>query len=374
MRSAVSFTRTLVIETLPDTVVLRIQLNASYDGNPLHPDERVFPLDSDIEPSTLATCSAEDAVDILWRAGHVPEWINVTVAGVTRDATVVELLCCGRFTANEALLYHRGEGYPPFHVLGPTLPINWVEGQPYSLFHNASCRTQAELHALSEHARKVWSLGLQGAQFSDRDLVALPPLPLLEILEITGARSIGHGLARLDRMPMLRAIRFRLGPDSDLDLAHLPTLPTLRVLSIEGMTARTRGFEGIADRCPLLEDLALSATGAVEGPERWPGRLRAIRIAGPHLGCMPNLPADLESASVHLTGATRADLEQLFSNAKSIRSLHLDRTPLEDAFAFALIDRVKPRYANLVDTALSEDCLRRIAANHPSMKMHPRID
>ena len=52
----------------------------------------------------------------------MPEWVNVAVASETGTATVVELTCCGRFTAHDDRLYHRDEGYPPFHVLGPGRP------------------------------------------------------------------------------------------------------------------------------------------------------------------------------------------------------------------------------------------------------------
>jgi hypothetical protein len=39
--------------------------------------------------------------------------------------TNFELLCCGRFTVTGEYLYHKVEGYPPFHVLRPNLPPNW---------------------------------------------------------------------------------------------------------------------------------------------------------------------------------------------------------------------------------------------------------
>jgi hypothetical protein len=51
--------------------------------------------------------------------------VNVTVQAYDGQYSYLELLCCGRFTALDEMLYHRLEGYQPFHVLGPSLPPNW---------------------------------------------------------------------------------------------------------------------------------------------------------------------------------------------------------------------------------------------------------
>ena len=113
-----------VEERLPQDIRFRLRLNSSYDGNPLHADERVYPEDGEKERGrALRACSAEEVVDVLWRDGLVPEWINLNVVGETPTATLVEVASCGRFTANEGLLYHKQEGWQPFHVLGPALPV-----------------------------------------------------------------------------------------------------------------------------------------------------------------------------------------------------------------------------------------------------------
>lgn len=53
------------------------------------------------------------------------EWIDVAVEDVGGGLTVVSLLCCGRFTSQEDLLYHRDGGRPPFSVKSPALPPGW---------------------------------------------------------------------------------------------------------------------------------------------------------------------------------------------------------------------------------------------------------
>ena len=112
-----------VAESLPPQVVFLIEANASYDGNPLEDDEEVFPLDS--EQGLIGPLDAEGAASWLWRDGKIPEWINVTAYDVVEERTHVRISCCGRFTAQDAHLYHRHEGYPPFHVLGPPVSLDW---------------------------------------------------------------------------------------------------------------------------------------------------------------------------------------------------------------------------------------------------------
>lgn len=47
------------------------------------------------------------------------------------------MLCCGRFTAGNEFLYHKGEGYQPFHVLSPPLPPDFEgieKGEKFNLY------------------------------------------------------------------------------------------------------------------------------------------------------------------------------------------------------------------------------------------------
>jgi hypothetical protein len=85
----------------------------------------IFPEDSDREPASLLQLTVEEAARILWRDELVPEWIDVNVVDVDDDSTILQALCCGRFTKVAEHLYHVAEGYPPFHVLSPVLPPDW---------------------------------------------------------------------------------------------------------------------------------------------------------------------------------------------------------------------------------------------------------
>lgn len=87
----------MLLEPLTEPLRFRVALNESYDGNPLDPDERVFPDDSGIERGlALLRCSAEQVVELLWRDGLVPEWVNLSVCTKLPAATLIEVRCCGR--------------------------------------------------------------------------------------------------------------------------------------------------------------------------------------------------------------------------------------------------------------------------------------
>lgn len=123
--NAYVYATSMVAEPLPPILRVNLSLNASYDGIPLEPGEVVFPEDSHRDPGSLLQLTVEEAARILWRDELVPEWIDVNVVDVDESFTVLQTLCCGRFTRAAEHLYHATEGYPPFHVLSPELPPGW---------------------------------------------------------------------------------------------------------------------------------------------------------------------------------------------------------------------------------------------------------
>jgi hypothetical protein len=181
--------RTLVIEALPDEVRFRVRLNASYDGNPLHPDERVYPDDrKGAEARAASACTADDAVALWFRDGAVPEWIDLSVIGETGTETLVEAVTCGRFTANDALLYHAREGRPPFHSLGPAFPAGYdLRASPrprFSLYEQSRVSSLDDLERAALHAPRVRILNLSGPVFDDASIDALPRFPNLTRLTL----------------------------------------------------------------------------------------------------------------------------------------------------------------------------------------------
>jgi hypothetical protein len=58
--------------------VYRVRLHSSYDGNPRVGDEVVYPEDGAYDKADAGNdCGEEEVVEVLWREGRVPEWINV---------------------------------------------------------------------------------------------------------------------------------------------------------------------------------------------------------------------------------------------------------------------------------------------------------
>ena len=121
------FAKDFVLDVLPDAFKYFVRLNQSYDGNPLREGEVTFPDDVQKHGCCVGPVDADKVACLLWREGKVPEWIDISVWGTDQQNTYFELLCCGRFTAREDLLYYRWNNskdlpVAPFGVKGPRYP------------------------------------------------------------------------------------------------------------------------------------------------------------------------------------------------------------------------------------------------------------
>ncbi|MBA4149836.1 MAG: hypothetical protein H0X66_17110 [Verrucomicrobia bacterium] len=131
---------------LPDLDRYFVILNGSFDGNPLAPGEVLFPDHNMPQTDTRVPRTAEEVVEKLWRAGKVPAWIDISPYEIDGNFLYSELLCCGRFTNEESHLYHKPEGYPPFHIFGPVLPVGYRD-----LEHDG----KFDLHCYRDRKRKT---------------------------------------------------------------------------------------------------------------------------------------------------------------------------------------------------------------------------
>ena len=123
--------REFVRNPLPTSFRYLVHLNESYDGNPLEAGETTFPEDDGRVVGPLAD---HEVVDLLWRAGRIPEWIDISVARTDGVHTFMQLLCCGRFTDQAKHLYYRDSDVCPFGVKSPYLPQGWEVGDdPFDL-------------------------------------------------------------------------------------------------------------------------------------------------------------------------------------------------------------------------------------------------
>jgi hypothetical protein len=361
-------------EDLPPELRFRVHLNSSYDGNPLHADEVVYPEDSSARLGrALTKCTAETVVETLWREGRVPEWINLSVAGVAPDATMIEVLACGRYTANEALLYHAREGAPPFHVLGPTLPVGYREGQRFSIHHRSRCAGLAELSDLGQHAKKVWSLEMIGPEFRGGALGCLREMSNLEILELRDASIDGSELGALEGLPKLRVLRIFARSDS-LDVERAPRLKRITDLDIVNPPPRPWGIGAWLSRLPRLSNLRLESEGELFLDGKLPRRLEWLTLSGAQVVGQPRLPSAVGYLSIHLSRAPVPALVQRLQAIKSVESLHLRNTPVDDQAVSALLARWQPRSVDVTDTKVTETFLRRLILANPELRVSPHVD
>jgi hypothetical protein len=127
--ASLDFARRFVENELPESVRFHVLLNQSYDGH-AKADERVYPEDDGRE---LPFLSSEGVADLLVRDDRCPEWIDVAVEAQGDHQTLVQLLCCGRFTDDERRMYYARQGTGPFGIKSPNLPSDYVEGTRFRL-------------------------------------------------------------------------------------------------------------------------------------------------------------------------------------------------------------------------------------------------
>ena len=145
-QQALEFARACVRQALPDEMAFLVYPNKSYDGKPRVGDEVVFPGES-LQGKYHGPWSAEEVIAFLWRDRKVPEWIDVWVQAEDGRRTLVALNCCGRFTAQKELLYHRSSGVPPFQSMGPAVPLFW---------ESVDASGKIDLYWQEEKARLYW--------------------------------------------------------------------------------------------------------------------------------------------------------------------------------------------------------------------------
>lgn len=374
--AARDFARKFVCESLPDPLRFRVRLNSSYDGNPLVGDEVVYPDDGGFDRAfALHDIDADTVVDTLWRDGRVPEWINLSVIGERGAATLIEVLACGRYSALPEYLYHETEGYPPFHVLSPTLPPDHEDGgrDRFSVHRHAECWTADELAHVAAHADRVESLTLIGPACTDERLAALPEFPRLARLDLRESTLTGPGLAGLARLPRLRSLQVGRAAAERLDLVHLPPAPHLEVLELDILAAALTGVDRLAALTGLT-DLTVRATGPLllDAPLPALPRLCRFTLEAPALPPNLRLRADeLEQVTLRVGGVGDGEVQDLLAGHHAIMILELRGTAITDAFLDELPRWPALRFLDVVDTRVTTPALRRLAQRRPDLKFRP---
>lgn len=367
------FARKFLEEDLPDEMSFRVHLNSSYDKH-AGADVKLFPGDSSDE-RTLATkqLDADGVVGLLWRDGFVPEWVDLMVVGLTPTATILDVVSCGRFAADEKQLYYAQTGIAPFSPRGPVLPFNHVDDVRFSVYERSSCWSAEDLALTEQNASKVWSLELHGPEFDGVALTAT--FPRLEIFELDGVRLAGEALGALERLPKLRHLRATIGACPSLDLSGIPPMRDLQTLALRNLPSKLKGSARLATVAPQLKELTLAGYNVVEADSalRLPA-LDHLTIEFPAIPRWIQMPASLDWLSLRVPQAADTDLRSLLAACpENLSSLGLRGTPVSDAVLPDLERFSKLAYLDAVDTRITKDALRRFAVQRPGFKCSPNV-
>jgi hypothetical protein len=363
-----------IAEPLPDALLFRVHLNSSYDLN-AGADFRLYPEDS-TDSRVLATkgLTAGQAVDELWRDGWVPQWINISVVGETGAATVIELVACGRFTADETDLYYLHTDVAPFGIKGPVLPFDFVEGQRFSIYTRSSCYTLAELARARRNAAKVWSLQLEGPAFDDGVLATQLAFSNLRILELHRAPLGGRGLVGLAGLPSLAHLRMELGASDRLDLGVLPRLEALESFSLKRMPGELAGVGRLATALPNLRELWLASdrNPRVDAELSMPA-LECIGLELPDVPRWIVMPRALRRLFLRATTATDDDVCRVLAACPDqLEHVDLSGSPVSDRVLAALDRFAGLRVLSAHDTRIAHEVLWRFAAQRSNLECRPR--
>lgn len=121
--ASIDFARRYVINDLSDAASFDVYLSRSCDVHATA-KERLYPEDKGREYFCI---TEEEVVDVLYRDGRCPEWIDVSVKAQAPTHTRVRLICCGRFTDDLDLMYYSKRGMGPFGIKSPNLPFDFKE-------------------------------------------------------------------------------------------------------------------------------------------------------------------------------------------------------------------------------------------------------
>jgi hypothetical protein len=377
------FAQTLVVEHLPASFKYRVRLNSSYDRNPLRGDEMLYPDDGSAEAGRRSwSLGFAEAMDLLWRDGSIPEWINVSAVDAVESWTVIELRACGRFTRLDELLYHHEQGLPPFEIHSPAYPASTAGEKPhprFSIHHNPACRIPEDVYRLAFHSEQVESLELFGPGIDESMLEHLPAMLRLRFLKLAGVTVRGTGFSALHRHPELMRLQLAFGNDDSCDFSLLPELPNLTSLELDRLPAAISGLNRLYAGCPALKTFHASSSfmPRIEEPvQSFPHHqfgfltLRFPRLPEPFLSCVD----DVFWLTLSLAEVDEARLIDLCSRYTGLANLNLDGSPVTDRLLVAAVDWNSLVSLDVVDTAVTVTGILHFCISRPDVKVTPNLD
>lgn len=126
---AMKFAEAYVKNKLTTNFRYDVTLSVSHD-NPSLTQFDVYPEDNGVVKKDLTD---EEVVDLLYRKGKVPVWIDINIIKTNRKTTTLMLLCAGRYSDDKNEYYYNSNGSGPFGVKSPALPIDYKEGKKFRL-------------------------------------------------------------------------------------------------------------------------------------------------------------------------------------------------------------------------------------------------
>jgi hypothetical protein len=119
--NAVKFAERYVKNEMKYDFKFKVELNQSYDHNATEEND-LYPED---DGKTVTCQSFHEVADLLSRESKNPEWIDISAIAVDRHVTLLELRCCGRFTAIKENMYYSERGQGPFGIKSPPFPAGF---------------------------------------------------------------------------------------------------------------------------------------------------------------------------------------------------------------------------------------------------------
>lgn len=126
------FAKKFVTNKLPNDFKYSVNLNVSCDDPTLIQFD-MYPEDNG---KRIELFDEKDVVELLYRKGKVPVWIDISVECVHKNKTIFRLDCAGRYSDDENEFYYIKQGTGSFGIKGPIFPIGYVEGQKFNLKNN----------------------------------------------------------------------------------------------------------------------------------------------------------------------------------------------------------------------------------------------
>ncbi len=374
-QKAIEFAKEYIEEDIPGYFKYRVCLNSSYDAR-VCSEETVFPEESAIEKKMETAClKFDEVVGLLWRDGKVPEWINISVVDVIGEETLIELVCCGRFTANEQLLYHRSEKLPPFEVCCPCYPPERLDSATvkFSIHHNPVCWTKDDLTRLCDFSAKVTSLTIYGIKISEEMLGDLPVLPNLRILHLSQFALTGEGLIHLGKHPSLIRLCITYDKTKYCDFYKFPIMPKLKSLELENLPEEVMGLGTLGEKCLELDHFQASARQM----PKFDAEMKQFRNSLEWFSLeFPELPkelvtcaSDVINLSLHFQEANDKQLINVATRFTNLENLVLRGTPITDLLLEAAADWAKLEYIDVVDTAVSSTGIKRFLTTRPTVRV-----